>query len=396
MKLSKPVFFFITILLVTYTLYLYMYLIINRTTYQWDFKKDYYAALAFRTGENPYDVKALLKLSGGRTSEYYSYPPLTLYAFVPFTYLTFNTAYLWYFHIKLMILFLLLTVWCRYFLYEKGYLTFALFCFFAFNSALYLDIRSGNINLLEQLLLWTAFYAFVSARHLWFCILLVLASVFKIQPLLFIGLLLFPYERKHGKLIAGTILFFAGYLLLSYMLYPELFYHFTINARGTMGERGAICPSTFAAISAICMLIVPQGLPPMLGKVVLIMLFSVVVAVVVSFAWKISRAIAKRKDLQSRILLVYYACCTYALIIPRFKDYMYVLLIPPAYYLIMHARSVPSGFILAYVLVLLPTATKLPIISEWLLLEYYPLLCAAALWGIFSKIEQDRTVSVPG
>ena len=62
----------------------------------------------------------------------------------------------------------------------------------------------------------------------------------------------------------------------------------------------------------------------MLRKMVLIALFSAVVAFIVSYAWKISRTIAKRQDLQSRILLVYYACCTYALIIPRFKDYMYV------------------------------------------------------------------------
>jgi hypothetical protein len=132
MKLSKTVFFPLIILLVTYSIYIYIYLMINRTTYQWDFKKDYYAALAFRTGENLYDVKTLAKLSGGQ----YSYPPLTLYVFVPFTYVTFETAYLWYLHIKLMILFLLLMVWSRYFLHEKANLTFALFCFFAFNSAL--------------------------------------------------------------------------------------------------------------------------------------------------------------------------------------------------------------------------------------------------------------------
>ena len=278
MKLSKTVFFFITILLVTYSIYLYIYLVINRTNFQWDFKKDYYAALAFRTGENPYDVKTLAKLSGGQ----YSYPPLTLYAFVPFTYVNFETANLWYFHIKLMILFLLLMAWSRYFLHEKTNLTFALFSLFAFNSTLYLDIRSGNINLLEQLLLWAAFYAFVSARHIWFCILLVLASVFKIQPLLFIGLLFFPYERKNGKLIAGTILFFAGYLLLSYILYPGLFAHFVLNARGAMSERGIVCPSTFAAISDICMRIVPHGFPPMLREMFLIALFSAAVSFIVS------------------------------------------------------------------------------------------------------------------
>ena len=393
MRLSKTVFFPLMILLVTYSIYIYIYLMINRTTYQWDFKKDYYAALAFRTGENPYDVKTLAKLSGGQ----YSYPPLTLYAFVPFTYINFDTANLWYFHIKLVILFLLLMAWSRYLLHEKANLTFALFCLFAFNSTLYLDIRSGNINLLEQLFLWAAFYAFISARHIWFCILLVLASSFKIQPLLFIGLLFFPYERKNGKLIAGTIIFFIGYLLLSYIFYPGLFNQFVLNARGAMSERGVVCPSTFAAISDICMRILPQGFPPMPRKMVLIVLFSIVVTLIASYAWKISRIIAKRQDLQSRILLVYYACCTYALIIPRFKDFMYVLLIPPAYYLIMDTRFVSRGFILAYVLLLLPTATKLPVINNWLFLwEYYPLWCAAVLWGIFSKNEQDRAMSITG
>lgn len=85
------------------------------------------------------------------------------------------------------------------------------------------------------------------------------------------------------------------------------------------------------------------------------------------------------------------------LIIPHFKDYMYVLFIPPAYHLITDARSGSRGFIIAYVLLLLPTATKLPFINDWLFLwEYYPLWRAAVLWGIFSKTEQDRAVPIAG
>ena len=69
-----------------------------------------------------------------------------------------------------------------------------------------------------------------------------------------------------------------------------------------------------------------------------------------------------------------------------------MLLIPPAYYLIMQARSVQKVLSLPMFLFLLPTATKLPVTNDWLFLwEYYPLWCAAVLWGIFrkmSKIEQ--------
>jgi len=72
------------------------------------------------------------------------------------------------FHIFLIAKCILLTgliyFWKREFIKTNAYALFGLFCLFAFNSAVYRDLIAGNINLVEQVLLWLAFFFYMKHR----------------------------------------------------------------------------------------------------------------------------------------------------------------------------------------------------------------------------------------
>ena len=87
------------------------------------------------------------------------------------------------------------------------------------------------------------------------------------------------------------------------------------------------------------------------------------------------------------------ACLTYALVMPRFKTYSFILLLPPAYYLLRRSTRLPAyGFLLAVLLLTvhppLPVALPFrPVLSHFWL--YYPLVLAFLLWGLMLRRRED-------
>jgi hypothetical protein len=85
------------------------------------------------------------------------------------------------------------------------------------------------------------------------------------------------------------------------------------------------------------------------------------------------------------MLDVFLVCLVYALIHPRFKDYAYILLIPPSFYIIMNSRvtkASPFVFFLA-VLVYPPfivPGTDIIFMFFW---KYYALMAAFVIWGMY-------------
>jgi hypothetical protein len=86
-----------------------------------------------------------------------------------------------------------------------------------------------------------------------------------------------------------------------------------------------------------------------------------------------------------QMLEVFLVCLVYALIHPRFKDYAYILLIVPAYYIIMSNRFTkanPFVFFLAalvYPPFIIP-GTEIIFMFFW---KYYPLIVAYVIWGMY-------------
>jgi membrane protein implicated in regulation of membrane protease activity len=144
-------------------------------------------------------------------------------------------------------------------------------------------------------------------------------------------------------------------------------------------------PSTFALIrdafqlfEAKTDIFIPHGLQ--IGA------FFIVVVVIIYVSWRayiwLSSAGARDKEM----IVIFLACLTYCLILPRFMNYCYILLIVPAYFIIKRI-SYPKGYILFFIIIILsiPTAVHLPGLSMifqymW---EYSLLIIAFVLWGLY-------------
>jgi hypothetical protein len=82
---------------------------------------------------------------------------------------------------------------------------------------------------------------------------------------------------------------------------------------------------------------------------------------------------------------VFLVCLLYALIHPRLKDYMFLLLIVPSYYIIKNTRHTKLAPFLFILFVLSCERLVLPIFSSIMSLvrDYYPLMIAYCVWGIY-------------
>lgn len=177
-----------------------------------DFHTFYYAATAESHGADPYRIESLWAAAGKGVELPYLYPPVTLALFVPFTLLPMSTAALLWLGLKLVLLAALVVVWRRWFLRDTSLALIVGVTILGFNGAALWDLANGNVAVVEQFVLWTAFACYVAERRGPFALLVATAAVFKLLPIAFLGLLLVP-SRRHGRsfgwLLAGLALFAA-------------------------------------------------------------------------------------------------------------------------------------------------------------------------------------------
>jgi hypothetical protein len=369
------------VLLLAYCIGLIVNISTHTKTYQWDFKVFYFAAKAHSAGLNPYSKAAQTQIAGKRIRHRFIYPPFTLYFFRIFSAFDFNTAFYLFLFLKCILLIILIYLWKKIFLKEDADLSFYLFCLLAFNSAIYVDIFAGNISILEQFGIWLAFYFLLKRRLLLFCLSLILTASFKLTPLFFLILLLSLKEKKKWIYFVNSVFLFLGIHLISFLSSP-LYKDFLIFCSKKIRVKN---PSTFALIrdafqlfEAKTDIFIPHGLQ--IGA------FFIVVVVIIYVSWRayiwLSSAGARDKEM----IVIFLACLTYCLILPRFMNYCYILLIVPAYFIIKRI-SYPKGYILFFIIIILsiPTAVHLPGLSMifqymW---EYSLLIIAFVIWGLY-------------
>jgi len=350
---------------------------------QWDFWIYYNSARAHALGLNPYDEKVLSELAQGTLRFCFAYPPLTLYFFRPFAMLDFNTAFHLYLSLKCLLLIGLIYWWEKAFLQKEDGALFYFFCLVGFNAAIYIDLGAGNVSILEQLLMWLAFAFYLKRRWLLFCAFILLASAFKMVPIVFLALLWFAEEKKKYLYFAGASLGFCVMMLLSYLVSPFLFEEFVRDTIGRADwERGIVNPSTLACLrEAFDLLAGKTGV--MVPQLAQRALFVAIAAAVVVVTW---RAMSIKRD---SLISLYLACLVYALIMPRFKDYSYIILILPAYFILKKMNVKAWVFILLLPLLypVNPANGILPMpgfdIMVKLLSEYYTLFMAYGIWTLY-------------
>jgi hypothetical protein len=369
-------------LLFLYFVYCVYHLFVNRQEYQWDFKMQYHAAQLLAEGSNPYDIEALKARTGN--PYWYAYPPSTLRFYRLFTLTDYNTAYSIFLLLKAGMVIGLVLLWRTKFVAKQAGDGFYFFCLLAFNSAIFLDMRAGNINMLEQLMLWIGFYFFLERRFLLFGFFILLGASFKLAPAVFLGLFLLTNNKKKYLYFFGSCVVFASYLLVQYAAAPDMFRAFLAGAKWTLVERGIVSPSTIGILKdGFEMLYNTTGIAvPEAFQLGLFYIIAAVIFLVSSQAYLVLKSL-ETEDKEKIILFL--ACFVYALIHPRLKDYACVLLIVPSYFIINRMRYLKAYPFLFLLVILSAANVTLPglrtiYVFMW---TYYPLVIAYFMWSLY-------------
>ena len=170
-----------------------------------------------------------------------------------------------------------------------------------------------------------------------------------------------------------------------------MFNSFVSNAFTKMqDERGLHQPSTLALLRDGIKVLHPGiGLQALTtASTVLYAMVCIVVLVMTSRALNILMS-GRFRDGDK--VMIFLACFAYALVMPRFKDYYYIQLLVPTYYIIRYARSVKSYipfFVLVILFSILSPESPLPGFKRLnnlmtLFWEYYPLALAFGGWLLY-------------
>ncbi|MGD8667438.1 MAG: glycosyltransferase family 87 protein [Desulfobacterales bacterium] len=371
------------LLVLAYFVTLVLHISAQSDQYQWDFRTHRKAAEIFAAGTDPYDPGILL---GQKEANFlYTYPPFTLFFYALFNLTDDSTAFHGFLLVKCALLIGLALFWRYAFLGPAGDSLFFLFCLLVFNSAVFADLIAGNINLVEQVLLWVAFFFFLKQRYALFCVFVLLAASFKMTPIFFIVLLLTSDHPKkyHHFGYAGAI--FLAYLTIQYLIYPDMFMGFVRNALTVVGESGAVGPSTEKFVKEIFAL-----LSQLMGPVSPAVVSAVVIALAALVVFLSGKAYFLLKgtlndDPDREKMILFLVCLVYALIHPRFKDYAYMLLIVPSYY-IMKTTRLKNAFAFIFILSILAAPhLMLPGFDflSTIMWRYFPLMIAYTIWGLY-------------
>src|ERR1035437_6263105 len=376
-----------------------------RATLLWDFRLCYFAASLLRHGQNPYD-NSLLFTAAGSYGFPFAYPLPIAYLFWPLTFLSYSLAAMMWLGLTTILWGLLVILWWRHFNEGRPHPLFPLLALLVFNLALPKNILTGNVATVEALLLWTAFVFLVKNNLPAFVAFLLAAAAFKMTPLLFLGLpLLHPQLRRWKPLAWGGVLF-ALYMATSYALAPGWFKDYQANVSFNVQQwafKDLINPSTYALSRRLVFTFLP-ALPAGSSLLFSGVLYGLFIAPVILISWKVARVLAWRNWAEVGPTAILYATLVYALIIPRFSDYSYTLVIPAALYaagtILPPSRSV---FLIAGLLLPVPfiSFSHDPLfLGDFSLgrLGLWSLLMVVVCWGLFSRhlLLQTRRQAQPG
>ncbi|MBN2199355.1 MAG: DUF2029 domain-containing protein [Candidatus Aminicenantes bacterium] len=357
--------------------------------YQWDFKSHYCAAQVHELGLNFYDEPYLRHYCSPDASQYYSYTPLSIWFFRFFSLFPFSTAYSLFLALKALALAALFFIWVRIFLKKETDPGFFVFSLLAFNGALFLDLRAGNVSLFEQLGLWIGFFFLLKKKPALFGACVVLAATFKVVPLIFLALLLLTKEKKKALYFGGSLLAFAALHGLTFVFNPFLGREFFRVFFSMLRERRGISnPSGFLWLQEV----VGSSFHSVFGgeapRALIFGLWAALSGLIVLLTWKALSKIRKNPDGDSEKTVIFLFCLAYALFMPRFKDYSYILLLVPSYFALKRYAA-GLGRVFLFVLAGLSVAenTSLPGFAVifrhfW---NYFPLFTASVFWALFLR-----------
>lgn len=345
---------------------------------QWDYKTYYFAAKTYFSGGDPYQIEALSRTAGEHITFPFVYPPPALFFFRPFPLFDYRASYLIFLGAKLIALAALIFIWRKFFLGDRSYeIVLFLLCALAYRETVVRDLYAGNVSCFEQLLVWSAAACFVKKNTAPFCFLIVISAFFKITSILFLFLPLIDKDRRSIATVISALAVFVSINLLFYANEPALFGGFLENLispdnHGSLSisleERGNANPASFALIKDIVEVFsqVTSFSIPLLD----LALYGIFVVLVLISAYIKAKTVDFRANRIEFIILCFFL---YALTLPRFKDYSYMLLIVPTLHVIRNGLSSSTARVAAMMAVCIT------------FLRYQPLLTAMTLFIFYLK-----------
>lgn len=314
----------------------YVFVLYNVTVQdqQWDFKTYYYAAKAYAGGDNPYSLADLVRLSSGRVHHYFVYPPVTLPLFLPLALFDYHTAAAVFLALKAGALVVLILIWRRLFAQEPyALLVLFVLCAVGYRFAIARDFQAGNVSCLEQVLIWSGLLCFLRKRPVAFSVLIACSALFKITSLLFLLLPLLDRDRRSITAALASATAFFSLNAISFALQPALRDDFVKNMI-YLDERGTLNPSAFSVIREL--INAPSLWTGWPAAALAGALYLCFVGAMVIGTYYLARGFDFRSHRPVLVMLVLFL---YALIVPRFKSYAYILLIVPSLFVVRDALS---------------------------------------------------------
>lgn len=195
------------------------YLLVPTTARRpWDFETYLYASGAASVGRNPYDVKALEEIAGRPVGMPFLYPPMALPLFLPFLGMNLFYASVVWLAIKVVAFLALFHVWRKHLIPEVPSYILAPAAALAFNGAVVWDLKTGNVTILQDLLLWLGFIAFIHGRRVQAAAGMLASALFKLTPAVFLVVLILPIKdrRPSWRILLAAL----GFLLASTLVVP--------------------------------------------------------------------------------------------------------------------------------------------------------------------------------
>jgi hypothetical protein len=184
---------------------------------------------------------------------------------------------------------------------------------------------------------------------------------------------------------------------MSYIAAPALFEEFVRDTAGRVDwERALVNPSTLAFLREAFELLETKmhvGVSFNIQRG----LYLMIVATIVVVTWRAYRALGSTRANDDERIKIFLACLAYALILPRFKDYSYILLIPPFYFILKKIGYMKLSLfaIIALLYTINPMDGILPFpgfdLMFTLFSKYHPLFMAYGVWGLYLYYIFGRT-----
>jgi hypothetical protein len=123
-----------------------------------------------------------------------------------------------------------------------------------------------------------------------------------------------------------------------------------------------------------------------------VVLFFAIAMTILAVTWRACVVLRSRHAISREKILIFLACTVYAVILPHFEDYSYVIVLVPAYVILRMSRP---GELCAFLLFMTLSAagTTLPLVRPLIriILAYSPLILTYLVWGLYVREISSRS-----